>query len=113
MDISNEIMESMVNGTGLFFGIGIPLVLTALIKDYVANVASGILIKMSSNFQYINSFEFEGRENCRIFNMHLTTVEIQDMDKDQILTVFNSNFVRAKLWRKFDRPKNAKYQEED
>ena len=51
------------------------------------------------------SFEFEGRKKCRVSNIHFTTVEIQDMASDQFITVFNREFMKAKIWRNIERSK--------
>jgi len=81
----------------LFFA-GIPVILFFLIKDYVRNVAAFIQIKMGSNFQFINSFEYGGRKKCRIFSMTLQKTVIQDVEKEQLLFVPNCEFAKMKVW---------------
>lgn len=99
----NQLDQSIWQGLGILFGAGVPLVVILLIKDWLSNFVAGIQIKLNSNFQYINSFEFDGRKNCRISNIHLVKVEIQDLESDQFITLFNREFLKAKVWRNIER----------
>ena len=100
-----QFSDAMVKGIGMLLGAAIPVILVMLIKDFLSNFVAGIQIKLNTNFQYINSFEYEGRKKCRVSNIHFTTVEIQDMECDQFITVFNREFMKAKVWRNIERAK--------
>ena len=103
--MNQEFSDAMITGIGMLLGAGIPVVAIMLIKDFLNNFVAGIQIKLNTNFQYINSFEYEGRKKCRVSNIHFTTVEIQDMECDQFITIFNRDFMKAKIWRNIERSK--------
>lgn len=105
--MEQELNNDMMQGLGLLIGAGAPLVMILLMRDVISNFVAGIQIKMNSNYQYINDFEFEGRKKCRIVNIHPTTVEIQDMLSNQSITMFNREFIRAKVWRNIERVKRG------
>lgn len=103
--MNQELDHAILQGLGILFGVGVPVVAIMLVREWLSNFVAGIQIKMNTNFQYVNSFQFEGRKRCRVVNIHMTTVEIQDMDCDQFITIFNREFLRAKVWRNIERAK--------
>ena len=106
---SKDFFGGVTGGLGILIGVGIPVVTSLLVKDYIINFVAGIKIKLNTNFQYINSFEFDGRKNCRVFNIHMSYVEIQDMDADQLISIYNKDFVKTQIWRNIERiPKKSR-----
>lgn len=101
--MNQDLFDAILTGSGLLLGAGLPVILVMLVKDFLANFVAGIQIKLNTNFQYINSFEFEGRRKCRVSNIHLSTIEIQDMESDQFITVYNKDFLKVKVWRNIER----------
>lgn len=105
--MEQELNSSVLDGLGILIGAGVPLIVIILVRDIISNFVAGIQIKMNSNYQYINDFEFEGRKKCRIVNIHPTTVEIQDMLSNQSIIMFNRDFMKAKIWRNIERVKRS------
>ena len=93
-----EIINRAIQASAYLIGIGIPLLIIYLVKDYVSNIASYFIIRTNSTFQLHNNFEYEGRKNCRILEFTWTKVHIEDMGTNQVIKVFNKNFVNAKIW---------------
>ncbi len=106
--MGNEFNDSVLNGLGILFGAGIPVVIIMFVKDWISNFVAGLQIRLYSNYQYINSFEWEGRKHCRISNIHFTTVEVQDTENDQFITIMNRDFLKTRIWRNVDRTKIEK-----
>lgn len=86
------------SATAYLIGVGLPLLIIYIIKDFVANIASGFLIKFKSNFHFHNNFSFDGRKNCRIRDTTMTEVIVFDVDTEQTLRIFNKDFVKLKIW---------------
>ena len=105
--MNGDFFSSVYTSLGYLVGLGLPIIIGLLIKDTVLNITAGIQIKLNSNFQYINTFEFETRKNCRIFNIQFNTVEVQDLDTDQILVIFNKDFMKTKIWRNIDKKEES------
>ena len=103
--MDKEFSDAMLTGIGMLLGAGVPIVTIMFVKDFLNNLVAGMQIKLNSNYQYINSFGYEGRKKCRVSNIHFTTVELQDMESDQFITIFNKDFIRAKVWRNIERSK--------
>ena len=103
--MQQEVNDSILTGLGVLIGAGVPLVVIMLAREWLSNFVAGIQIKMNSNYQYINCFEFEGRKKCRIINILSTKVELQDMESNQHMVMFNREFIKAKIWRNIDRAK--------
>ena len=95
--LANFVARS-TNASAYLIGVGLPLLILYLIKDFVANIASGILIKLKSNFHLHNNFSFDGRKNCRIKDAGLTEIVVYDVDTRQTLRIFNKDFVKLKIW---------------
>ena len=101
--MNQELDSAILQGLGILFGVGVPVVVIMLVKEWLSNVVAGIQIKMNSNYQYVNCFEFDGRKKCRIINIHMTIAEIQDMESNQRIVLFNRDFIKAKIWRNIER----------
>lgn len=106
--MSQELDSAILQGLGILFGVGIPVVAIMLVREWLSNMVAGIQIKMNSNYQYVNCFEFEGRKKCRIINIHITSVEIQDMESNQSIVMFNREFIKAKVWRNIERARRER-----
>jgi len=99
LDSSGQLTSTILSGILIIMGAGTPVIAFFLIKDVIKNIVAGLEIKLNSNYQYVNDFEFEGRKNCRIVDIGFTKVTIQDLATEQIIVIYNKDFVSAKIWK--------------
>jgi len=101
-------MESLITGEiGLFAiflvavificGIGVPVIGFFLAKDLVLNLASWVIIKVNTNFQFQNHFEMESR-NCQIIEIMWTKVIVVDVDTGEYTKISTSEFLKERVW---------------
>ena len=76
----------------------IPIILFFLLKDSIRNIVAFLQIRMSTNYQFVNTFEFEGRPKCRIFNIGMQSTIIQDITKEQMMFIPNCEFRKMRIW---------------
>ena len=95
-------MNEMMRGLYIVLFAAIPIVVILLVKDYIRNIVACIQIKLSSNYQFVNSFQFDERKKCRIFNIGLQETIVQDIEKEQMLVIPNIEFIKMKIWRNID-----------
>ena len=99
MEYEDQLMKTIMSGIVIVLGAGTPVILFFLIKDLIRNIVAGLEIKLNSNYQYVNNFEFEGRKECRIVDIGFTEVTIQDLSTEQIISIYNKDFLSAKVWK--------------
>jgi len=105
--LDQQLTESVMQGIGIIAGAAVPVIIIMLVKDFIKNFVSGFQIKVNSNYQYMNNFEFKGRKSCRVVDIGINKITIQDLKTEQIITIFNKDFIKAEIW------KNLKNKEEE